>query len=244
VTTQLNQIVAVEKGLKSRVNTDVTKLYQQLQKPALYGGFSKVYTPKDDEGEKLPPERQVVQANVEDDLSEIGKKLTQLMDATLTKDVANQGAEGTVRVDGQELVTAPVPFLLSLEKQLIDFRTVVSKLPVLDSADTWEYDHASSLSRTAPVRTVKTRKVPKVLVKAQATERHPAQTEVYMEDVTVGYWDTTKLSGAVTNTRRKDLLERVNELIDAVKHAVEEANRTEITQQHVGERVFDYLLEF
>lgn len=243
MTTQLNQIVAVEKGLKSRVNADVTKLYHQLQKPALYGGFSKVYTPKDDEGEVFPPERQVVQAQVEDDLTAIGNRLTQLLDATLTKDVANTKATGTVRVDGQDLVTAPVPFLLTLAKELTDFRTVVSKLPVLDAADTWNFDHASSLNRTAPVRTVKTKKIPKVLVKYEATDRHPAQTEVYMEDVTVGHWDTTKLSGAVTTQRRADLLDRVNKLIDAVKHAVEEANRTTVEQLKVGEAVFDYLLE-
>lgn len=243
MTTQLNQIVAVEKGLKSRVTADVTKLYHQLQKPALYGGFSKVYTPKDDEGEIYPPERQVVQANVSDDLDAVGKALTQLLDATLTKDVANTKAAGTVRVGDQELVTAPVPFLLTLEKQLIDFRTVVGKLPTLDSADTWEYDHASMLSRTQPVRTVKTKKVPKVLVKYEATDRHPAQTEVYTEDVTVGHWDTTKLSGAVTSQRRADLLDRVNTLIDAVKHAVEEANRAVVEQKKVGEAVFDYLLE-
>lgn len=243
MTTQLNQIVAVEKGLKSRVNADVTKLYHQLQKPALYGGFSKVYTPKDDEGEVFPPERQVVQARVEDDLDSVAKALTQLLDATLTKDVANTKAAGTVRVDGQELVTAPVPFLLTLEKQLIDFRTVASKLPVLDAADTWNFDHASSFYRTDPARTGKTRKVPKVLVKAQATERHPAQTEVYMEDVTIGHWDTTKLSGAVTTQRRTDLLDRINVLIDAVKHAVEEANRATVEQLKVGEAVFEYLLE-
>lgn len=242
MTTQLNQIVAVEKGLKGRVNTDVNRLYHQLQKPALYGGFSKVYTPKDDEGEIYPPERQTVQANVNDDLNQVAKLLTQLLDATLTKDVANTKASGTVRVDGEELLTAPVPFLLTLEKQLVDFRTIVGKLPVLDAADTWDYDHASMLSRTQPVRTVKTKKVPKVLVKYEATERHPAQTEVYTEDVTVGHWDTTKLSGAVTSQRRADLLNRVNVLIDAVKHAVEEANRATVEQKKVGEDVFSFLL--
>lgn len=243
MTTQLNQIVAVEKGLKSRVNADVTKLYHQLQKSALYGGFSKVYKPKDEEGEVFPPERQVVQAKVEDDLDAVAKLLTQLLDATLTKDVANTKAVGTVRVDGRELVSAPVPFLLTLQKELTDFRSVVSKLPTLDPADTWQFDHASSLYRTEPARTTKTRKVPKVLVKYHATDRHPAQTEVYTEDVTIGHWDTTKLSGAVTAQRKTDLLNRVNSLLDAVKHAVEEANRAAVEQKKVGEAVFDFLLE-
>lgn len=241
--TKLCQIVAVEKGLKSRVNADVTAAYHRLQKPALYGGFSKVYSRKDDEGENFPPERVVVQNRVDDELDLIAKKLTELIDATLTKDVANTTALGTVTVDDYDIVTAPVPFLLSLEKQLIDVRTMVNKLPLLDSSDVWTYDPVSGLSRVDPTRTIKTKKVPKVLTKAPATERHAAQTEVYMEDVTIGYWDTTKLSGAVTASRRTDLLERVNKLIDAVKHAVEEANQAEIVQQKVGEKIFDYLLE-
>ena len=88
-----------------------------------------------------------------------------------------------------------------------------------------------------------TKKVPKVLVKYEASDRHAAQTEVYMEDVTVGYWETTKLSGAVTTAWRTTLLDRVNRLIDAVKHAVEEANRVEVEQKKAGEAIFNLLLE-
>jgi hypothetical protein len=34
-------------------------------------------------------------------------------------------------------------------------------------------------------------------VKAEATEKHPAQVEVYHEDVVVGQWKTVKFSGAL-----------------------------------------------
>lgn len=241
--TQLNQIVAVEKGLKARTTTAVTGVYHVLQKAALFAGFSKVYQPKDEEGDQLPPERQLVQQNVEGLLQEAGKRLTDLFDVTFTKDSANTAAKANVVVDGQTLLAdAPVPYLLFLEKQLMDWRTVVSKLPTLDPSEVWTYDDGVGQFRTDAVQTTRTRKVPRVLEKAPATERHAAQTEVYMVDEVVGTWTTTRLSGAIQETRRVVLVDRVNKLIDAVKTAVEEANRLEITQMQAGEAIFAYLL--
>jgi hypothetical protein len=242
--TQLNQIVAAEKGQKSRINNDVTAVYHNLQKPALYGGFSKTYKPRDEEGDRYPDEGVVVQRHVADDLNLVATKLSQLIDVTLTKDVANTQARGSIRLPGEDtpFLTAPVPFLLFLEKQLVDFRTMISKVPTLDPSEVWELDYDTALYRTQPVGSFKTKKVPQVLVKYPATDRHPAQTEVFTSDEIVGEWTTTKLSGAMSRARRDELLERVNVFIDAVKHAVEEANRHEVTQQTAGKFVFDRLL--
>lgn len=240
---KLCQIVAVEKGLKARTDTAVTGIYHNLQKPQLFAGFFKTYQPKDEEGDKLPPERQLVQRNVEGLLELAGEDLAKLIDVTVTKDVGNMTAKADLVVDGQILATGlPVPTLLMLEKKLLDWRTVVSKLPLTDPSEVWTFDGASGQYRTDPVETTRTRKVPKVLEKAPATERHAAQTEVFMVDEVVGTWSTTRVSGAVQETRRQDLLARVNKLIDAVKVAVEEANQLEIEQQQIGGSVFSYLL--
>ncbi|MBC8142472.1 MAG: hypothetical protein H7Y38_13640, partial [Armatimonadetes bacterium] len=70
---------------------------------------------------------------------------------------------------------------------------------------------------------------------------HPAQVEVYYEDVSVGNWRTVKYSGALPAKRVNDLLERVEKLQTAVKFAREEANNLEVTDQKVGAKVFQYL---
>ena len=54
--TRLNQIIAVEKGVKSRSFQELTDAHHALQKPALLSGISRTYRPKDEEGEQLPPE--------------------------------------------------------------------------------------------------------------------------------------------------------------------------------------------
>ena len=50
---KLNQIIAVEKGVKARTQRTVTDTYHACQKPALFNGFDKTYQPKDEEGEVL-----------------------------------------------------------------------------------------------------------------------------------------------------------------------------------------------
>lgn len=244
MTVKLCQIIAVEKGLKSRTAEAITRIYHDLQKPALFAGISRRYSPVDEEGETFPPESTLVQKNANEALDAAADELTKLFDVVATKERGNTEAFASVVVDGQVVVEdATVPFLLFLQKQLTDVRTMVSKVPVLDPSESWHPDASSGTWRTEPAETTRTRKIPKTLVKYPATDKHPAQTEVYMVDEIVGRWATTKSSGALSPARRERLLSRIDELSDAVKKAREEANSAEVEQIHVGEQVFDFLLE-
>ncbi|SMD23487.1 DUF7873 family protein [Kibdelosporangium aridum] len=240
--TKLNQIVAVEKGIKTRSFQELTDAHHALQKSGLLSGISRTYRPKDEEGEQLPAESTKVQVKAEETLRKTGEILTRLFDVTATKDWANRTAKADVKIDGETLLAdVPVSYLLFLEKQLVDLLTFVRKLPRLDAAESWEYDASADCWATEPVQTVRTKKIPRNHVKAEATEKHPAQVEVYYEDVTVGYWKTVKFSGAMPAKRINELVERVEKLQQAVKFAREEANGAEITQQKTGEKVFGYL---
>jgi hypothetical protein len=240
---KLNQIIAVEKGVKSNVTRDVTDSYHQLQKTALLTGISRTYTPRDDEGDKLPAEYTKVQLDAMDVVRQSAERLTELFDVTATKDATNQVAVADVVVDGKTLLSkVPVTYLLFLEKQLTDFHTLIKKLPVLDGSEDWHRDEAQGCYATEPVQTTRTKKIPRNHVKAEATEKHPAQVEVYHEDVIVGTWRTVKLSGAVPASTVVALLARIDKLQAAVKFAREEANETTAVEKKVGETVFQYLL--
>lgn len=241
---RLNQIIAVEKGVKSKAFQTITDAHHKLQKQALLGGISRTYRPKDEEGEQLPPESTRVQVSVDEAIVEVRRALVELFDVTATKEWANCKATANVEVDGRALLTSvPVTYLLFLEKQLTDLHTFVKKLPTLDPADTWEFDANVGFYATEPVETVRTKKIPRVLVKAVATDKHPAQTEVYYEDVPVGYWRTVKFSGAMPAARIQELLRRIEVLQQSVKIAREEANNAEVTQEKLGDRVFAYLFD-
>ncbi|MEV4411276.1 hypothetical protein [Catellatospora sp. NPDC049609] len=239
---KLNQIIAVEKGIKSRSFQDLTEAHHAVQKPALLSGISRTYQAKDEEGEQLPPESTKVQTRAEEVLREIGTTLTRLFDVTATKDATNCVAKADVVVDDRVLLSdVPVTYLLFLEKQLTDLHTFVKKLPVLDAAESWVFSDSADCWSTEPVRTIRTKKVPRNHVKAEATEKHPAQVEVYYEDIAVGYWTTVKFSGALPAKRVSTLLERVEKLQQAVKFAREEANNAEAVDKRVGDKVFGYL---
>ena len=48
---KLNQILAIEKGVKSRVCGEMTKMQHSVQKTALLNGFSKTYTKKNEDSD-------------------------------------------------------------------------------------------------------------------------------------------------------------------------------------------------
>jgi hypothetical protein len=239
---RLNQIIAVEKGVKSRSFAELTEAHHALQKSALLSGIARTYQPKDEEGEQLPPESTRVQVKADEVIRQTVAILTRLFDVTATKDWTNCEAKADVVVDGEPLLRdVPVAYLLFLEKQLVDLHTFVKKLPVLDAAESWTYDDSADCYATEPVQTVRTKKIPRNHVKAEATEKHPAQVEVYYEDVTVGHWRTVKFSGALPAKRVNDLLERVEKVQQAVKYAREEANGAEVTDRTAGEKVLGYI---
>jgi hypothetical protein len=239
---KLNQIIAIEKGVKSQSLRELTDAHQLLQKPAMLSGISRTYRPKDEEGEQFPPESTKVQVKAEQVIEQTVEILTKLFDVTATKDWSNGQALADVVVDGKTLLSqVPITYLLFLEKQLVDMHTFIKKLPILDAAETWAFDASADAWATEPVQTVKTKKIPRNHVKAEATEHHPAQVEVYYEDVVVGTWRTVKFSGSMPAQRVNELLDRVERLQEAVKFAREEANSLEVEDQKIGAKVFDFL---
>lgn len=239
---KLNQIVAVEKGVKSRAEKDLTEAHHGLKKPELIYGISRVYKPKNEDGEQLPPENKRVQVLVEDAIKRTADVLIELFDVTATKDFSNCVAKASVEVDGKVLVKdAPVTYLLWLEKRLVLLHEFVKELPRLNDADTWTLDPVQGIWITEEEVTHRTKKVPMPFVKAAATDKHPAQVDVVHEDQVVGYWHQIKRSGAVPAARVRQLLDRVEKMQRAVKMARESANMIDVEKKSVGREVFDYL---
>lgn len=239
---KLHQIIAVEKGIKSSTQQTITDAYHQFQKPALFSGITRTYRPRDEEGEQFPAESTRVQLRAAQLIREVAAALTQLFDSVAEKDAANTHAHADVIVDGVTLLKAvPATTLLFLEKQLVDMHTFVKKLPTLDAAEQWVFSSEADCWATEPTQTVRTKKVPRSFVKSPATKEHPAQVEMYYEDQTIGYWHTTKFSGALPQSQVNTLLSRVERLQQAVKMAREAANEQETTPVRIGEQLLGWL---
>lgn len=241
--TKLNQMIAVQQGVKSRTQAVIDSVYHQLQKTPLFDGLTKTYQPRDDEDVRFPDEGIKVQLKAWELLDEAAAAWTRMLDVMATVDATNTATAGQVMVDGVAITDPlPVTTLLSLEKQLTGVRTLISKLPVQDPAKDWHLDPASDAYSSAPVQSFKTRKVLRNHVKAEATDKHPAQVDVYTEDVVQGTWTKVDFTGALPAARKRQLLARVDKLAEAVKVAREEANSASVEDVKIGKQVFDYLL--
>lgn len=240
--TRLSQIIAVEKGVKSDTARQLAEARNEVSNPARLSGISRTYQPRDDEGDQLPQESTKVQVKTEDVLAGVAASLTRLFDVVFTKDSANCHATADVKVGGKVLLSkVPVTYLLFLEKQMAEVAAFIGRLPLLDPAEEWHADDVSGCQRSAPAVTVRSKKVPRTLVAYPATEQHPAQVQIWQEDVPEGDWTTVKFSGALPAERVRDIADRIRRLRDAVKFAREEGNAIEIHDQHAGHAVLGYV---
>lgn len=239
---KLHQLLSVASGKKSRAQSELTKAHHMVQKEELTKGMIRTYQPKDDDGDVLPQEIKRVQYTAAEAITTAQTALADMFDIVGTIDRTNCHARADVVVNGLIIIEeVPPTHLIFLEKQLTDLRTFVEKLPTLDPAQEWEFNGTSDSYRSAEYQTTRTRKVPRNHVKAEATENHPAQVEVYMEDIIVGTWTQVHFSGAIPAKQRREILERINTLQEAVKFAREEANSTDAVELKTGKAVLDFV---
>ncbi len=231
---KLNQVIAVEKGIKNRTQTAITEAYHKGQKAGLFLGFSKKYNPRDVDGEVLPAESKKVEVKVKELLTSVQANLDLLFNITATKDYANCLAKADLVVDGTVLLKdVPATYLLFLEKQLVDLRTSVDALPVLDPTQDWMYDENVQVYKTEATQSIRTKKVQRPIVLIAPTTEHPGQAQLITEDQTVGTWSAINMSGAISQPDKVKLVNKVQQLIVAVKQSREQANMVDAKEVSV-----------
>ena len=240
---KLNQINAIVTSRKSETDKALNELNKLVAKETLFAGRERTYRPVDEvNGQKLPPESQRVQQRADDLIRQAIGKWTELWNLVYTQDTGNQQAKAGLVVDGQALLSqVPITFLLFIDKQVNDLETFIAKLPTPDPAEEWSHDPNSGLLRSRATESVRTSKEPTVIVKYEATEKHPAQTELFTKDVPVGNWTQILYSGAITTDRKNQILERVRKLQDAIKTSKEQANLLEVEKQKAADPLMSYL---
>jgi hypothetical protein len=222
---KLHEAIALRKGEVGRNKARLTEIYKGFQKSAIFGGFVKSYEPVDVDGEQLPGESKRVQRNVDENLKEIQESLTSLWNIVTSVERGNCEARGDIVVNGETVwADVPVTSLLFFENQLTDIRTTVEAIPTLSPDFDWKRDDNDGLFKTDVVKTHRNIKSQRAIVLYDATEKHPAQTQLIEEPKLAGYWNSIQHSGAMQATRKAVLLGRVETLLDAVKAARARAN--------------------
>jgi hypothetical protein len=242
--TKLHQLLAIESDVRKAGEKELGDAHKLLQHPGLMVGTHRTYKPRKDDGQKKPAERQVLQVKVPDVIKAITESMTRTLDVTATRDYANCDARADVTLDdGTVLVpNAPAPYLLWLEKKLVDITTFIGKLPTLDPGVEWVWDSQQMCWKGKnDTVTLSTAKIPYGLELSPATEKHPAQVSKEVKDEVVGEWTQVTQSGAIPPSERKAMKDRVDSLLRAVKMAREKANQIEVVDQTIGGKLLGYL---
>lgn len=239
---KLNELLSIEKGARTRIKREMSDLYKQAQKTSLFSGMYKKFEPTEEGGVVFPPEKVNVQVNVRDVMEQVAGHTAELLNVVSRKDLANCSAFADVVV-GDEVILEGVPatHLLWLEKHLVELQNFVGILPVLDSSEDWNLNEVTQTYVTDQVRTHRTQKKQKPIVLFPATPEHPAQTQLISEDVIIGEWVTVKETSAIPMHEKKQLLNRINVLLDATKVARERANSVQVAPSTVGTKVSKFL---
>jgi hypothetical protein len=190
-----------------------------------------------------------IQTTVRKEIDWISGILTKDIDLGYQIDLANTKAVADISTEDGEVIAKAIPAtsLLQLEKRLKQVHELIVAIPTLDPAKGFAPDAArdKGIYKARDVNKTRTKKVPKVLVKYQATKEHPAQTEVIGEDVPVGTILEQEWSALLTPVMKGDLLERCEILTRAVKRARSRANEIDmdVATNKIGKRLLDYVFK-
>lgn len=246
MTRYLGQVVAIEADVRKAVAARLAESRRPLDAPGMLDGLSAEYRPLFEDGEQLPPEGMRVQATVQEMLDTTQDVLVELLDITASRDYTNSrpDAVADVAVGDQVLVrAAPMPYLLTLDRQLDEIDTFVKRLPTLPADTEWQLHEARGVWRSEARDTMRQISVPEVIVRHEAVGPHPPQTDLVNVPKSVGVWTRRRFSGAIHPERRDEILRRIRLLRRAVHTAREQVKRVEAEDPAPGAAALGYLFD-
>ena len=241
---KLHQLLAVEGDLNQQSKNILEETTSALSKKQdLFDGLLKTYISSEDNGEQIPPESKEIVTTVAEKLDYAKTAVIKAIDATISKEETNASgsAKAELKVDGVDFGVLSATSLIALEKFLVRIRESYKMIPTLDPSRSWKKD--STVDRAVYVSPVETKfrsvKKQKVITLAPETDKHPAQVQLVQDDVQVGKYETTYSSGRLQPIQKSNLLNKIDNLILAVKQAREAANQVDTINVKLGHKIFD-----
>jgi len=246
---KLHELLAVDANLRNQAEVTRKELTSTFVKKS-HHFTKKVVTYKPlAEGQPEKTESQLdIQTSIEEELKWIGEKLAKAMDVGFQIDVANTQAKADIILENGTTLMGDVPAtaLLQLEHRLNDVMELVKHIPTLDPAKGFGQkpdptEVPGTYKAREEVRT-RTEKIVKPVVMYPATDKHPAQVQAISVDEVIGYLTTQEWSSLIHSSTKGKILDRVEELIRAVKKARSRANDLEVNTKGVaiGALLLDY----
>lgn len=247
---KLHELLAVEGDLRSQAEATRKDLENTFQKKGHHFQKKVVTFKSKQEGVEDKVESQLnLQSTVKKELGWIGEKLSKVMDVGHQVDIANTSAKADVTLDDGVVLLKDVPgtSLLRMEKRIVEIRDLVHSIPTLDPAKGFEAapSEGDGIYQARDDERPRTEKTFDFKVMVPASDKHPAQVKELMLDKVIGHTVTQEWSSLLTVSDKGAMLDRVEELLRAVKKARSRANELDIDvrQNKIGETVLNYVFK-
>jgi len=249
---KLHELLAVQGSLSGQASKVRQELIVTFEKKRhLFEGRMKSFTPNEEVTERINAieEQQDVQSTVAQQIEWISKHLAKAVDIAYQVDAANTQAKADVVTEDGEILAKDVPAttLLQLEKRVGEWKELIVSIPTLDPAKGFKPDESRGKGywKAREVTKFRTRKDKKPLVLYEATDKHPAQTQVMDVDTVIGTILEQEWSALITPKTKADLLDRVETLYRAVTKARSKANEqdTSVSDKKIGAGLLDYVFK-
>lgn len=246
---QLHEVLAVENELKN-IAKKITEegINTFSKKPDHFLGFHKTLKMFNDarsNEEAAAGQHRELVTTVNDKLLYVAGHIIKALDATAQKESTNQLAKADVVINGKTVLKdVPATLLLTLEKEIKVIRDIYKAIPTLQPGIEWKLDTEAGegVYRTVrPEARAKTEKVFHFNEISPPTKEHKAQIREWNDDRPVGNYETTQVCSMISPGRKSVLLGRIEDLFQAVRKARSRANKQEIIDAHIGEKIFGYI---
>lgn len=245
---RLSQAVALTVARSGAATKDSTVYYHILQKADSFAGHTKKFKPTklDSNNQPIDPQpdqQKVVQCKVATLLSDLVSVLSGHFDAAATRDIGNTLAKANVVINGTTVMKdVPVPYLLFLESELTNLHTQAQNIPTLSLDKSWTFDQQSGFWKSETVVTNREKKEPQIIKVFEPTEHQEGKFAAVEQSVVTGQWEHVDLSGAIPQTEKQAIIDRIRTVREAVVSAREEANATKIPVQSFASNILNYCL--
>lgn len=246
--TKLHELLAVETNLENQANKCRLDLMNTFEKKRhLFEEKRVVFIPLAEGEQQVVEQQSDIQTTVHKELDWIQAYIAKALDASYQVAEANTQARADVVLDDDAgtilLKGLPATALLELEKRVAEVQALIGVIPTLDPAKGFTSDPQRGVFKAREVVKNRTKKQPKVIVRYEATKEHPAQTELFNEDVPIGKIQEQEWSGLLTPSDKADLLNRVEMVARAVRRARSRANDTEVDiNKRIGSKLLKYVI--
>lgn len=247
--TKLHELLAVEPDLRTQAETCRADLKNTFEKKSHH--FTKKVVTFKSKSEGVPDkiEGQLgLQTTVRKEMDWISEKLAKAMDAGHQIDCANAIAKADVVLeDGSILVKGVLTTsLMRMEHKIEALRELLKSVPTLDPAKGFapDPDEGAGIYRARDEEKFRGEKQFEFVVMVPPSDKHPAQVKELMVDRQSGVAVTQEWSSLITVGEKGDMLDRVEEMLRAVKKARSKANSVELDvhENKIGDTVLKFVI--